>query len=70
MFAHLLDHFIFSSRRLGLQTKAIVFGVVASAIVGSFWWFKGMAFGIEGPIADHWGLKWRKVRQFFFNVFG
>ena len=30
-------------------------------IVGTFWWFKGVAFGIDGPINDHWGLKWRSV---------
>lgn len=60
MLAHLLDHFVFSSRRFTAQTKWIVFGVCAGSIVGTFWWFKGMAFGIEGPINEHWGLLWRK----------
>jgi hypothetical protein len=26
-------------------------------------WFRGMAFGITGPIKDHRGLKWRKVSR-------
>ncbi|KAJ7454876.1 glycosyltransferase family 39 protein [Mycena latifolia] len=60
MLAHLLDHFIFSSRRLVLRTKAIAFGVCAGSIVFCFWWFKGVSFGIDGPIADHKGLLWRK----------
>lgn len=62
MAAHLLDHFVFSSRRLKTKTKAIVFGVCASSIVLTFWWFRGLAFGIDGPIADHKGLQWREVR--------
>jgi len=61
MFAHLLDHFIFSSRRLILRTKTIAFGICAGSIVLCFWWFKGVAFGIDGPIADHKGLLWRKT---------
>ncbi|TFK36464.1 glycosyltransferase family 39 protein [Crucibulum laeve] len=60
MLAHVLDHFIFSSRRFTQQTKAIIFGVLAFTIIGSFWWFKGVAFGIDGPINEHKGLKWRK----------
>ncbi|RDB23014.1 Dolichyl-phosphate-mannose--protein mannosyltransferase 2 [Hypsizygus marmoreus] len=60
MLAHLLDHFIFSSRRFTDKTKSIVFGVCALSIIGTFWWFKGLAFGIEGPINEHWGLRWRK----------
>ncbi|KAJ6570281.1 glycosyltransferase family 39 protein [Mycena vulgaris] len=60
MLAHLLDHFIFSSRRLVLRTKAIAFGVCAGSIVFCFWWFKGVSFGIDGPIAEHKGLLWRK----------
>ncbi|KAI1788358.1 glycosyltransferase family 39 protein [Ganoderma leucocontextum] len=59
MLAHLLDHFVFSSRRLAVRTKQIVFGVCVFIIVGTFWWFKGVAWGIEGPISEHWGLKWR-----------
>ncbi|KIL67087.1 glycosyltransferase family 39 protein [Amanita muscaria Koide BX008] len=60
MFAHLLDHFVFSSKRLSTKTKTIVFGIVTGTIVLTFWWFKGLAFGIEGPINDYWGLQWRK----------
>ncbi|KAH0583383.1 hypothetical protein H2248_009010 [Termitomyces sp. 'cryptogamus'] len=60
MCAHMFDHFVFSSRRYSTQTKWIVFGVAAGTIVCTFWWFKGMAFGIDGPINEHWGLLWRK----------
>lgn len=58
MAAHMLDHFVFTSRRLTERTKWIVFGVTTFAVVGVFWWFKGAAFGIDGPISNHWGLKW------------
>ena len=61
MAAHLIDHFFLASRRLTERTKWIVFGVSASAIVLNFWWFKGVAFGIDGPINEHWGLHWRDV---------
>lgn len=68
MLAHMLDHFIFSSRRLRHQTKSIVFGVCAFSIVATFWWFSGLAFGIEGPINDHKGLQWRKVRSPYLDL--
>lgn len=42
----------------------ISFGVIAGALLLSFWWFKGVAFGIDGPINEHKGLQWRKVRRF------
>jgi dolichyl-phosphate-mannose-protein mannosyltransferase len=61
MAAHILDHLIFSSRHLQQQTKTIVFGVVAFMIIANFWWFRGLAFGIDGPISEHWGLLWRDV---------
>ncbi|KAJ7194210.1 glycosyltransferase family 39 protein [Mycena pura] len=60
MFAHVLDHFIFSSPRVGLVGRGVAFGVCAGAIIGTFWWFKGVAFGIDGPIKEHTGLLWRK----------
>ncbi|GBE81826.1 Dolichyl-phosphate-mannose--protein mannosyltransferase 2 [Sparassis crispa] len=59
MLAHLIDHFIFTSRRLSERTKWITFGFCVSAIVFTFWWFKGVAFGIDGPVKEHWGLQWR-----------
>ncbi|KII88281.1 glycosyltransferase family 39 protein [Plicaturopsis crispa FD-325 SS-3] len=59
MTAHLLDHFIFSSRRFSERNKRIAFGVCAFLIISTFWWFRGLAFGIDGPINDHWGLQWR-----------
>lgn len=68
MLAHVLDHFIFSARHLSQRTKSITFGVIAFIIIGIFWWFKGVAFGIDGPVSNHWGLQWRKVR-FFFSPF-
>ncbi|KAF5322974.1 hypothetical protein D9611_009308 [Ephemerocybe angulata] len=61
MFGHVLDHFIFSSRRFSARTKAIVFGVLVSILVATFWWFSGVAFGIDGPVNEHWGLKWRET---------
>jgi dolichyl-phosphate-mannose--protein O-mannosyl transferase len=62
MLSHVLDHFIFSSRRYTNETKAIVFGILSSTILFTFWWFKDVAFGITGPIDDHRGLGWRKAR--------
>ncbi|TFK19151.1 dolichyl-phosphate-mannose-protein mannosyltransferase [Coprinopsis marcescibilis] len=69
MLAHVLDHFVFSARRLSEKTKAITFGVCVVLLVGSFWWFKSLAFGIHGPIAESKGLRWRKV-SFFVLCFG
>ncbi|KAJ7284717.1 glycosyltransferase family 39 protein [Mycena rebaudengoi] len=60
MTAHLLDHFIFSARRLTLRTKWIAFGICAGSVLFCFWWFKAVAFGIDGPITEHKGLLWRK----------
>ncbi|GAA5861924.1 hypothetical protein JCM1840_006876 [Sporobolomyces johnsonii] len=56
----LLDHFFFKSRRLTHRTKVGVFTVVASAIVGTFWFFRMCAWGIEGPAKDLWGRQWRQ----------
>jgi dolichyl-phosphate-mannose-protein mannosyltransferase len=64
MLAHMLDTFIFSSKRYTTKTKAIVFGVLSFMLLFSFWWFKAVAFGIEGPVGEHKGLQWRKVRSF------
>lgn len=61
MTGHMADQFIFRSRRLSDRAKNITFGVLAFIIIATFWWFKGVAFGIEGPVASHWGLRWRKV---------
>jgi hypothetical protein len=63
MLAHMLDHFVFSSRQLSHRTKLISFGVCVFVIVSTFWWFKGVAFGIDGPITEHTGLLWRKVSR-------
>lgn len=61
MVGHLFNHFVFTAR-ISEQTKWIVFVSAVSLIVGVFWWFRGIAFGIAGPIGDYWGLAWRKVR--------
>lgn len=63
MAAHMFDHFVFTARRFSERTKTIVFVLVAFAIVANFWWFRGVAWGIDGPINNHWGLQWRKVRS-------
>ena len=60
MFAHVLDHCIFSAQWKE-KTKRVGFGIVALLIVANFWWFRGLAWGVAGPINDHWGLQWRKV---------
>lgn len=57
----LLDHFIFARRKLTYRAKTVLFGLIVTAIVGIFWWFRNIAFGMEGPVNKHWGLKWRKV---------
>ncbi|KAF7793201.1 hypothetical protein EIP86_004310 [Pleurotus ostreatoroseus] len=67
MLAHMIDHFIFSSRRLSDKTKWIVFGVCCFTIFSCFWWFRGVAFGIDGPISEHWGLQWRKSWNIYQN---
>lgn len=66
--SHVLDHFVFTSRRLSEKTKWIVFGTVAFLIFATFWWFRGVAFGIDGPINEHWGLKWRSVRLLSYQL--
>lgn len=50
-------------RALPLMTriKLYVFIVVSSAIVVTFWWFRSVAWGIQGPVRDVWGLGWREV---------
>ncbi|KAG9030784.1 Protein O-mannosyltransferase 2 [Tulasnella sp. JGI-2019a] len=60
MIGHMMDHFFFTARRLNERVKWSVFIVSAAAIVGVFWWFRGVAFGIDGPIGSHHGLAWRK----------
>lgn len=69
MLSHVLDHFIFSSKRYTKKTKNIVFGVLAFIVVLNFWWFKGVVFGIHGPIGEHKGLQWRKVCVVFVFTF-
>jgi len=65
MVGHLFDHFIFKSRKLKDNTKWVIFAIAAGTVIGVFWWFRGVAFGIDGPIKEHKGLLWRKVRISF-----
>lgn len=59
----LFDHFIFKSRRFTHRTKTICFALIIAIIVGTWWYFKDCAWGIEGPAAVTMkGRKWRKVR--------
>ena len=46
MLAHVLDHFIFSSKLLTTKVKNIFFGVFAFLLLFSFWWFKGVLMGV------------------------
>ncbi|KIY49058.1 glycosyltransferase family 39 protein [Fistulina hepatica ATCC 64428] len=68
MLGHMLDHFVFSSRRFSQQTKRIVFMVCAMSIIWCFWWFKDMAFGMDGAIREHKGLAWRKVSNILVTI--
>jgi len=60
MVGHLFNHFVFAAR-ISERTKWAVFAGAVSIIVGVFWWFRGIAFGITGPMGDAWGLGWRQV---------
>ncbi len=64
MIGHLIDHFVFTARRLNENVKTGVFIACYVVVVGVWWWFRGIAFGMEGPIADHTGLGWRTVRNY------
>lgn len=58
----LFDHFIFKSRRFTHRTKTIFFALVIGVVVGTWWFFRDCAWGIEGPAAQSMkGRKWRKV---------
>lgn len=48
MTGNLLDHFIFKSRRVATRAKWIVFVLIAGGILGTFWWFRAVAWGIQG----------------------
>lgn len=61
MVGHLFDHLVFKSRRFSERTKWIIFAIASGIVIGVFWWFRGVAFGIDGPIKEHWGLLWRKT---------
>lgn len=63
MIGHMLDTFVFQSSKRSNRAKWIWFGVLAGSVFFCFMWFRGMAFGITGPIKDHRGLKWRKVSR-------
>ena len=65
MGGHILDHLVLSERRrFHEMTKSVVFGSCLAIIFGVFWWFHKVTYGIEGPVAETWGLGWRKVSIF------
>lgn len=61
MIGHMLDTFLFQSSKRSNRAKWIWFGLFAGSVFVCFMWFRGVAFGITGPIKDHTGLRWRKV---------
>lgn len=63
----LLDHMVFKAR-WSERTKWVVFFAYSGIIIGVFWWFRGVAFGIDGDIHEHKGLLWRKVRSLFHRL--
>lgn len=58
-----LDHFVFTARRFSSRTKAIVFAVVAGLLVGTGFWMRACAWGIEGDIANYKHRLFRRVRR-------
>ncbi len=60
MAGHMLDTFLFNSPRLSRTTKALAFWLLGGSVVACFWWFRGVAWGIDGAIEKTWGLGWRK----------
>jgi len=61
MMGHMLDTFVFQRSSRSNRARWIWFGLCAGSVFLCFMWFRGVAFGITGPIKDHRGLKWRKV---------
>lgn len=61
MFAHLLDHFFFSAKFYSEKTKNIIFGVNVFLQLAMFYWFKELAWGIEGPVHEYKHRGWRSV---------
>lgn len=64
MFAHVLDHCFFSTKRFSEKTKNIIFGVNVFLQLAMFYWFKELAWGIEGPVSDYKHRGWRSVSPF------
>ena len=65
MLGLVLDSMVFRSRMLSERARWVVFIALASAIIGTGWWFRAVAWGIAGPIAEHKGLLWRKVSSWY-----
>ncbi|KAF8337565.1 glycosyltransferase family 39 protein [Cantharellus anzutake] len=60
MGGHMLDHLVFSEkRRFTETTKSVLLFICGIAIFGTFWWFKGVSYGINGPVGEHKGIQWR-----------
>lgn len=41
-------------------TKNLSFVAISFTIFAVFWWFRDTAWGIDGPVWQRWGIKWRK----------
>ena len=64
MFAHVLDHCFFSAKRFSEKSKNVIFGVNVFLQLAMFYWFKELAWGIEGPISEYQHRGWRSVSSF------
>ena len=59
----MLDHFIFGNRKLKPRTKAAAFTACASIVVGVWWWYRRIAWGIEGNVNEVSGTKCEQIAQ-------
>ncbi|KAG0140808.1 hypothetical protein CROQUDRAFT_674442 [Cronartium quercuum f. sp. fusiforme G11] len=56
----ILDHFVFRNPSIAPARRRAFFGGLACAIVGTGWWFRACAWGIDGPVSAYTGRQWRK----------
>lgn len=48
-------------RPLSTRVKNVSFAVAVALLVGVFWWFRAVSFGMSGDISNWHYLKWRKT---------
>lgn len=48
----MLDHFVFANRNLKVRTRAAAFTACAAIIIGVWWWYRRIAWGMEGSVND------------------